>query len=80
MTVVMVDDELQELYTDTCGVLQLYFYKYLFDPDENSKILLDEHLTKKTFETLLNEIFSKDKTENKCRVSEFAKDHHISVN
>ena len=61
MTVLMVDDELQELYSDTCGVFQLYFYKHLFDPDENSKILLDEHLTKKTVETLLNEIFTEDK-------------------
>ena len=79
MTVVMVDDELQELYSDTCGVFQLYFYKHLFDPDENSKILLDQHLTKKTVETLLNEIFTEDKNENERRISEFAKEHRISV-
>ena len=65
---------------DTCGVFQLYFYKNLFDPDENSKILPEEHLTNKTVETLLNEIFTKDKNENERRVSEFAKEHHISVN
>ena len=47
MTVGLVDDEFQELYSDTCGILQLYFYEHLFDPDENSKILNDEHLTKK---------------------------------
>ena len=80
MTVVMVDDELQELCMDTCGVFQLYFYKNLFDPDENSKILPEEHLTNKTVETFLNEIFTKDKNENERRVSEFAKEHHISVN
>ena len=51
----------------------------MFDPDEKSKILLDEHLTKKTVETLLNEIFTKDKNENEGRISEFAKEHHISV-
>ena len=81
MKVVMVDDEFQELYTDTCGVFQLYFFFLLyFDHDENSKTLLEEHLTKKTFETLLNEIFSKDKNENERRVSEFPKEHYISVN
>ena len=79
MTVVMVDDELQELYSDTGGVFQLYFYKYLFNLDENSKIMLDKHLTKKTVETLVNDIFSKDKNKNECRVSEFAKKTHISV-
>ena len=64
MTVVMVNDELQELYTETCGVFQLYFYKNLFDPYKNNKILLDKHLTKKAVKTLLNKIFSKDKNEN----------------
>ena len=32
MTVVMVDNELQELYSDNCGVFQLYFYKHLVRP------------------------------------------------
>ena len=49
MTVGLVDDEIQEIYSDTCGLFQLYFYKNLFDPDENSKILNDEHLTKKNY-------------------------------
>ena len=79
VTVVVVDDELQELYSDTGGVFQLYFYKHLFDLDENSKILLDKHLTKKRVETLVNDIFPKGKNKNECRVSEFAKKHHISV-
>ena len=48
MTVVMVNDELQELYSETCGIFQRYFYKHLSNPDENSKILKNEHLTKKT--------------------------------
>ena len=49
MMVGLVDDEIQEIYSDTCGLFQLYFYKNLFDPDENSKILNDEHLTKKNY-------------------------------
>ena len=49
---VLVDDKVQEIYSDTCGLFHLYFYKNLFDPDENSKILNDEHLTKKTVKML----------------------------
>ena len=79
MIVVMVDDELQELYLEICGVFQLYFCKHLFDPDENSKMLLHQHLTKKTVETMLNEIFTKDKNENERRISEFAKEHRVSI-
>ena len=47
MTVTMMDDEAQELYSDTCGNFQLYFYKNLMDPDEKSKLLHDENLLKK---------------------------------
>ena len=71
MTVVFVDNKIQEIYSDTCGLFQLYFYKNLFDPDENSKILNDEQITQKTVETLLNEIFSTNKNENERKLAEF---------
>ena len=47
------DQQLQELTTGACGIFQLYFYKNLFDPVSDSKIIDDEFLTKKTT-TLLN--------------------------
>ena len=78
MTVVLVDDEIQEIYSDTCGIFQLYFDKNLFDPDENSKILNDEHSTQKTVKTLLNEIYSTNKNQNERKVAEFAGEYNIS--
>ena len=69
----MLVDEIQEIYLETCSLFQLYFYKNLFDPDENSKILNDEHLTKKTIKAMLNKIFSTNKKESKRKVTEFAK-------
>ena len=78
MTVVLVDDEIQKIYSDTCGLFQLFFYKNLFDPNENSKILNDEHLPEKTVETLSNEIFSTNKNENERKVAEFAEEYSIS--
>ena len=80
MMVTLIDDKIQEIYSDTCGLFQLYFYKNLFDPNENSKILNDEHLTKKTVETLLNEMFSTEKNEKKRKVAEFAEEYNISKN
>ena len=53
-----VDDQLQKIETDTCGIFQLYFYFNLFVPFENSLIIKDTKLSKKTIEKLLNEIFS----------------------
>ena len=78
MTVVLVHDEIEGIYLDTCGLFQLYFHKNLFDPDENSKILNDEHLTKKTVEMLLNKIFSTKKNENERKVAEFTEEYNIS--
>ena len=74
---ILVDDKLQKIYTDTCGKFQLYFYKNLFDPVKNSKILDHEHLTKRTIETLLNEIYTTDKDENERRVENFAKQSNL---
>ena len=53
-----VDDQLQNEITDTCGIFQLYFYKKLFDPLKESRIINNNKLTKNTILTLLNKIFS----------------------
>ena len=76
----MLVDEIQEIYLDNCGLYQLYFYKNLFDPGENSKILNDEHFKKKTIETLLNKIISTNKKENERKVTDFAKECNILKN
>ena len=65
MKIILLDDQLQELTTDTCGIFQLYFYKNLFDPVSDSKITDDEFLTKKTVATLFNEVFSTNEEEMK---------------
>ena len=46
MKIVLLDDQLQELITDTYGIFQLYFYKNLFEPSADSKKIIDEFLTK----------------------------------
>ena len=66
MTVIKMDDEVQELHSGTCGNFQLYFYKHLLDPDEKSKIKYDEKLTKKAIEVLLNKIFATNKQTKKA--------------
>ena len=48
-----VDDQLQKTETDTCGIFQLYFYVRLLNPVENSQIINDKTLTKKTFKNSL---------------------------
>ena len=61
MKILLLDDQLQELTTDTCDIFQLYFYRNLFEPSADSKLINDEFLTEQTVATLLNEIFSTDK-------------------
>ena len=75
--VYMVDDQLQNLKSDTCGIFQLYFYTNLFVPKNNSKIITNKALNLKTIETLLNEIFSLNISENEHLVETFAEEHNI---
>ena len=72
----MLDDQqLQELTTGACGIFQLYFYKNLFDPVSDSKIIDDEFLKKTA--TLLNEIFSTNEETNEEEMNLLAKDNNL---
>ena len=53
----MVGDRTKNLDSVTCGILQLYFYDNLFNPNKKSKIQDKAKLNKKAIETLLNELF-----------------------
>ena len=75
----MVEDRLHDLETSTCGVFQIYFYKNLFDPGEESKISGETRLTKKTVETLLSEIFTLDDVENEFKINKLADDLNIEI-
>ena len=73
----MVDDQLQKIKSDTCGLFQLYFYMNLFLPREGSKIVSNRSLTLKTIKNLPNEIFSKNISQNEEIVENFALEHDI---
>ena len=73
----MVDNQLQNLKSHTCGLFQLYFYTNLFIPEANSKIISNKTLTIKAIENLLNEIFSLNISENEQLVQTFADEHNI---
>ena len=77
MKIILYDDQLQELTTDTCGIFQLYFYKNLFDPVRDSKIIDDEFLIKKTVTKLLNETFSTNKETNEKEMKLFVRDNDL---
>ena len=73
MNIILMDDQLQDLTTDRCGIFQLHFYKNLVDPFSDNKIINDKFLTKETVTTLLNEIFSTNKESNEEEMKSFAK-------
>ena len=68
----MVEDRIQDLDSNSCGIFQLYFYENLFNPDQNSKIQNETKFKKTTVETLLNELFSLDDKENELKMVEYA--------
>ena len=73
----LVDDQLQMIKRDTCGMYQIYFYVNLFNPLENSSIIIEKILNKRTIEKLLNEILSTDRQENENRRKQFAEENYI---
>ena len=77
ITVFSLDDQLQKIETDTCGIFQLYFYYNLFNPLKTSSIIQNTSISKHTIEKLLNEIFSLDKEQNENVVTQFALEHNI---
>ena len=77
VTVFSLDDQLQKIETDTCGIFQLYFYYNLFNPLNKSSIVQDNVISKRTIEKLLNEIFSLNKDQNENIVTQFALENNI---
>ena len=77
MNLLVLKNFIQEITTDTHGEFQLYFYKNLFDPDHQSKILNHQKLTKNTLETRMNEIFSTDADENEYRIKKFKEEFNL---
>ena len=77
ITVFSVDDQLQKIETDTCGIFQIYFYYNLFKPLINSSVIKDNVIRKHTIQKLLNEIFSLNKEENEEIVTQFALQNNI---
>ena len=76
----MVEDSLQDLESATCRIFEIYFYQNLFNPDEKSKIQDQTKLTKKTIETLLNELFSLvDQTANEIKMEEYAEEIGVKI-
>ena len=60
--------------------MQLYFYDNLFSPNENSKIQDNTKLTKKTFETLLNEHFTLDEQDsNEQKTEQYATEIGVTI-
>ena len=75
-----VEDRLQDLDSRACGIFQLYFHDNLFNPDENSKIQGNTKLTKKTVETLLNELFTLDNQDkNEKKMLEYANEIGVTI-
>ena len=67
----LVDDQLQMIAKDTCGMHQIDFNVNLFNTLENNSIINNNILNKRTTGKLLNEILSTDRQENEDRIEQF---------
>ena len=79
VTLYLLDDQLQDSNSDSCGFFQFYFYTNIFTSTANSQIINEDKLNKKTLEKLLKEIFILDKEENEWKVEKFARENEIYI-
>ena len=77
VTVFSLDDQLQKIETNTCGIFQIYFYYNLFNPFTNSSIIKDNVISKHTIQKLLNEIFTLNQEQNEKVITQFALENNI---
>ena len=75
----VVEDRIQDIDSNTCGIFQLHFYENLFNPDKNSKIQNKNKLKKNTVEMLLNELYSLDDKENDIKIEEYADEIGVKI-
>ena len=75
----MLEDPIQKPTTVTCGPFQLYFYKNLFFPYENSELYSYKKLTNTSLETLLNERFTLNPENNEQTIDEYIKQQQINM-
>ena len=77
MNIIILENRVQDLLASDCSPFQLYFYKNLFDPEEKSKILHHQKLTKNTLETLINENVFPNVDENQYLIKKFEEEHDL---
>ena len=77
MKIVILENTIQDLLSTDCGTFQLYFYKNLFDPFEKSGIVEHKSLTVKTLETILNEIFTSQPSDNQQNIKKFKEQYNL---
>lgn len=66
----LVDDQLQVIEGDTCGMYQIYFFVNLFNQLEKSSVVIEKCPNKHAIKKLLNEI-STDRQKNEDRIDQF---------
>ena len=73
----ILDTQLQDDESSTCGNFNLYFLKHLFDPLKTSSVINCKKLNETTLELLFSEIFSVDTKENEEKVKIFSDNFNI---
>ena len=73
----IVENQLQTVEKDMCGMYQIYFCVNLFNPLENGSIINEKIMKKQTTEKLLNEILLTDRQENENRIKQFIEESTI---
>ena len=77
MSILILEQPVQNLTSTNCGIFQLYFYQKLLDPDEKSKTINHANFNKHTIEVIFNKIFTTDVDENEHLITKFKEEYKL---
>ena len=75
----LLEDQIQDLKTDTCGYFQIYFYENLFFPSTDSVLQSHKQLTYDVIQTFLQELFSTNTNQNEKTINLYESEKSINA-
>ena len=75
----LLEDNIQDFNSKTCGLFQTYFYEYLFFPNSDSILHERKKLTYDVVEEFLKELFTTNTDKNEKIIDEYMKQKNIKI-
>ena len=75
----LLEDSIQDINTNTCGLFQTYFYENLFLPSNDNVLHIKKRLIYDVVQEFLQELFTTDTEQNEKIIKQYREQQNIKV-